>query len=208
VIHRPSAEKPRSDCPLRSEASSRRRRAKAIALLVDEGQWPAPARVEALVVGGDDTRRPEARGGLTLALHATRGPSPAIELEAIETIIGLAGANGETATVKQIAAQTGLSVQTVRRRLRLRSLIAELRQAFDQGRIPASVAEAAARLAEPQQQAIVHHLDDGAGLTLSDVRQQSRRRAETATAELPDELFSERQAPWQTTVRGHPARCR
>ena len=126
-----------------------RRRAKAIVLLAEDGQWPTPAQVEALVIAGGDARRQEIRGGLTLALHASRSASPASELEAIETILAIAGADGETATVKQIAAQTGLSVQTVRRRVRLRSLIADLRRAFDEGRIPASVAEAAARLPSP-----------------------------------------------------------
>jgi hypothetical protein len=61
------------------------------------------------------------------------------ELEAIETIIAIGGADDETATAKQIAGQTGLSVQTVRRRLQLRSLIAELRRAFDEvGSLPGS----------------------------------------------------------------------
>jgi hypothetical protein len=122
-----------------------------------------PARVEALVIVGNDTRRREVRGGLTLALHASRGPSPASELKAIETILAIGGADGETATVGQIAAQTRLSVQAARRRLRVRSLIADLRQAFDEGRTPASVAEATARLSEAQQQALVEHLGEGPG---------------------------------------------
>jgi ParB-like chromosome segregation protein Spo0J len=180
-----------------------RRRTKAIALLAEDNQWPKPARIEALVVAGHDTGRQEVRGGLALALHASRSSSPASELEAIETILALRGADSEAGTVKQIAAQTGLSVQTVRRRLRLRSLIAELRQAFDDGRIPASVAEAVARLPEPQQQALVRHLCEGSGLTLVHVREQSRQRAGAATAELPEGLFAERPTAWQTTVRGH-----
>ncbi len=180
-----------------------RRRAKAIALLAEEDRWPAPAQLEALVIEGDDTRRHEVRGGLTLALHASRSPSPASELQAIETILAVGGADRESATVKQIAAHTGLGVQTVRSRLRLRSLIAELRLAFDEGRISASVAEAAARLPEAQQRALVHQLGGKAGLTLARVREQSRKQTGEATAELPDELFDQRAAPWQTTVRGH-----
>jgi ParB-like chromosome segregation protein Spo0J len=181
-----------------------RRRAKAIALLAKTGQWPIPARVEALVIEGHNTtRRGEVRGGLTLALHASRSPSPASELQAIETILAVAGADGETATVKQIAAQTGLSAQTVRRRLKLRALIADLRQAFDEGLVAASVAEAAARLPELQQQALVRHLGEGVGLTLACVRERSREQSDAATAELPDELFAERAADLQTTVRGH-----
>ena len=64
-----------------------------------------------------------------------------------------ADARARPPTVKEIAAQTGMSVQTVRRRLRLRSLTPALRAAFDHGRITASVAEAAARLPEPEQRA-------------------------------------------------------
>jgi ParB-like chromosome segregation protein Spo0J len=180
-----------------------RRRAKAIALLAEDDRWPTPARFEALVIAGDDTRRREARGGLTLALHASRSPSPSSELEAIETILAIAGADGEAETVKQIAAQTGLSVQTVRHRLRLRSLIADLRRAFDEGLIPASVAEAAARLSAPQQQALVPQLGEAGGLTLARIREQSRQQTGAATTELPEGLFVERAAEWQTTVRGH-----
>lgn len=180
-----------------------RRRAKAVALLAEDGRWPAPPQIEALVIRGRDASRHEVRGGLTLALHASRSPSPASELQAIETIIAVGGVDGETAMVKQIAAQIGLSVQTVRRRLRLRSLIADLRQAFDKGRIPASVAEAAARLPASQQQALVRHLGERAGLTLAHVREQCRRQTGVAAAELPDELFAERAAVWQAAVRGH-----
>jgi hypothetical protein len=141
--------------------------------------------------------------GLALAMHASRGESPASELQAIETILAAGAVAGEAATVKQMAARTRLSIQTVRRRLRLRALIAELREAFDQGRLPASVAEAAARLPEAQQQALASHLGEGAGLTLARVREHARRQTSAATAELPDELFVERVAGWQTTVRGH-----
>ena len=109
-----------------------RRRCKAIAQLAEEGEWPAPAQVDALVLHSPAGTRGEVRGGLALALHASRGPSPASELHAIEAILAAGGPDGEAATVKQIAAQTGMSVQTVRRRLRLRSLTPALRAAFDQ----------------------------------------------------------------------------
>jgi ParB-like chromosome segregation protein Spo0J len=121
-----------------------RRRAKAIHLLADEGNWPA-GTIDALVLQGADARRRVVRGGLTLALHATRTQSPASELQAIETILQTGGEEDQANTVKEIAAQTGMPVQTVRRRLRLRSLSPGLRRAFDAGQIPASVAEAAAR---------------------------------------------------------------
>jgi hypothetical protein len=59
------------------------------------------------------------------------------------------------------AAQTGISLQTVRRRLRLRSLTPILREAFDRGALAARVAEAAARLPGAQQRELEHKLADG-----------------------------------------------
>jgi len=143
------------------------------------------------------------RGGLALALHATRGPSPASELHAIEAILGADGADGEAATIKQIAAQTGISVQTVRRRLKLRSLKPALRDAFEQATIRASVAEAAARLAEREQEKLAQRLAQRGRLTLSEVRDFAREGSDEAKAELPGELFSDPEVPWQAIVRGH-----
>jgi len=139
-----------------------RRRCKAIAQLAEAGEWPAPPRVEAFIIAGSQAGRREVRGGLTLALHASRSPSPASELQAIETILGSSSGDIEAATVKQIAAQTGISVQTIRRRLRLRSLSAGLRTAFNEARITASVAEAVARLPEEKQAELERRLgEDG-----------------------------------------------
>jgi ParB-like chromosome segregation protein Spo0J len=179
-----------------------RRRAKAIAQLAEVGEWPAPALIDALVLASADSRREEVQAGLTLALHATRSGSPASELRAIEAIIEHGGGEGEAATVREIAAQTGMSVQTVRRRLRLRGLIPALRVSFEEGRITAAVAEAAARLSEAQQARLAERLRDG-GLSLPDVRELARQGAAAEAAELPHELFGERPVAWQATVRGH-----
>ena len=180
-----------------------RRRCKAIALLAAEGEWPAPPRVDALVIDGEEASRTEVQGGLTLALHASRSASPASELAAIEAILEAERIADETATVKEIASQTGISVQTVRRRLRLRSLTPGLRAAFDEGRIAASVAEAAARLSKARQQGLEGQLDDGARLTLGAVRDAARAQTSTVAADLPDGLFEDHDIAWQTTVRGH-----
>ena len=107
------------------------------------------------------------------------------------------------ATVKEIAAQTGMSVQTIRRRLRLRSLTSALRAALDQGRVTASVAEIAARLPEREQKELADELAQQGRLALPSVRHAVRKRSVEAKAELPDELFADREIPWQTTVRGH-----
>jgi hypothetical protein len=180
-----------------------RRRCKAIAQLAETNQVPVPPTVDTLVLEGSQTSRREVCGGLTLALHASRTASPASELQAIETILQAGGAESEAVTVKEIAAQTGMSVQTVRRRLRLRSLTPALRAAFDGGKITASVAEAAARLPEANQTALEPQLEAGSRLTVTTLRGVSRERTAAATSELPDGLFEEQEITWQVTVRGH-----
>lgn len=180
-----------------------RRRAKAIAQLADHGDWRAPPTVDLLILKGSEAARRSVRCGLALALHASRSPSPASELQAIETILDTAQHQEEASTVKQIAAQTGLSVQTVRRRLRLRSLTAGLRQAFDEARLPASVAEAAARLPHAQQEQLERQLEQGARLTLAAVGNAAREQTSAATNDLPEGLFEDHDVAWQATVRGH-----
>ncbi|MGA2928538.1 MAG: hypothetical protein ABSG43_21610 [Solirubrobacteraceae bacterium] len=180
-----------------------RRRAKAVALLEGEGRWPSPATLPALIITTPDSPSAEVRRGLTLALHASRSPSPASELAAIEAILARAAAADEQATVKRIAAQTAMPIQTVRRRLRLRALSPELRAALDRGELAVSVAERAARLTAEQQATLQQTLAAGERITLNSVRGIARRRATGAAAALPDDVFEDRGTPWQVTVRGH-----
>ncbi|MGO9882227.1 MAG: hypothetical protein ACLP4R_29910 [Solirubrobacteraceae bacterium] len=159
--------------------------------------------IDALIVAGRQAGRREVCGGLTLALHASRTASPASELQAIEIILATGDAESESLTVTEIAAQTGMSVQTVRRRLRLRSLTPALRAAFDEGKITASLAEAAARLPAACQQKLEGQLEAGSRLSAADVREIARHGTADATGELPDELFVEADVVWQVTVRGY-----
>jgi len=130
-------------------------------------------------------------------------PSPASELQAIETILQAGGEERQASTVKEIAAQTVLPVQTVRRQLRLRSLSPGVRRVFDAGEIPASVAEAAARFPADHQALLERALAAGERLTLAAVRDAARGQAQASGEQLPGALFAERTAAWQTTVRGH-----
>jgi hypothetical protein len=177
-----------------------RRRAKAVLLLAAEGGWPTPARLDAVIVDTVDHGE-VVRSGMMLALHASRAPSAASELHAIEAI--LAHGDGEANTVKEIAAQTGMAIQTVRRRLRLRKLIPALRAAFDRGAISITVAEAGARLAAEPQARLGAMLAGGERLTLHAVREVARERTAIATEELPASLFGDRDTPWGVTVRAH-----
>ncbi len=182
-----------------------RRRCKAIWQLAEAGEWPTPPRVDAIVIDDRQTTRRQVRGGLTLALHATRSPSPASELQAIENILRAGDPESEAITVKEIAAQTGISLQTVRRRLRLRALIPALRLAFDEGKITPSVAEAAAHPPEAQQNTLEQRLEAHGRISLAEVRDLARGQTATATAQLPGSLFEERKVAWEATVLGHLA---
>jgi ParB-like chromosome segregation protein Spo0J len=156
-----------------------RRRAKAVQLLAAEGRWPSPPRLDVVIMHGLDGAE-LVPAGMMLALHTSRGPSPASELQAIETI--LAQGDEEARTIKEIAGQTGMPVQTVRRRLRLRNLIPTLRAAFDLGEISVSIAEAAARLTAEQQAGLDKLLAAGERLTLPTIREIVRQRTETANS--------------------------
>jgi ParB-like chromosome segregation protein Spo0J len=180
-----------------------RRRCKAIAQLAEADGARTLPTVDALIVEGRQAGRREVRGGLTLALHASRTASPASELQAIETILETGGAESESVTVKEIAAQTSMSVQTVRRRLRLRSLTPALRAAFDEGTITVSLAEAAARLPDACQRELEGQLGAGNRLSIADVRNAARGRTAEATGELPGGLFGGPEVVWQVTVGGH-----
>lgn len=155
------------------------------------------------MIGSRDARHREVQGGLTLALHATRSASPASELHAIETILEKTGEDAESATIKEIAAQTGISVQTVRRRLRLRALTPNLRRAFDEARISTSVAEAAARLPAVDQEMLERRLERDALVTLADVRELAREQRGSAARALPGGVFADQAVAWSATVRGH-----
>jgi len=180
-----------------------RRRSKAVRLLTEDDRWPRPAHIDALVLSGSGVEGRGIRHGLTLALHAARSASPASELAAIEAILAARGDEPVATTVKEIAAQTGMPVQTVQRRLRLRHLIPALRRAFDRGEITATVAEAAARLTADQQSALERALLEGARLTVRGVQELTREEARAAAGELPNGLFVDREADWRVTVRGH-----
>src|SRR5579884_1865840 len=180
-----------------------RRRSKAVQLLAEDNRWPEPAHIDALVLGGSGVEGRGIRDGLTLALHAARSASPASELAAIEAILAGRGDEPVATSVKEIAAQTGMPIQTVQRRLRLRRLIPALRRAFDRGEITATVAEAAARLTEDLQAALERALIEGARLTVRGVQELTRERTRATADELPNGLFVDRQADWRVTVLGH-----
>jgi ParB-like chromosome segregation protein Spo0J len=180
-----------------------RRRTKAIELNAQSGRIAAPAEVHVLSVGGPETTRREVRAAMTLMLHGTRSPSIATELKAIEEILAVADGNSQATTLSEIAAATGVSLATVRKRMRLTHLIPALRAALDDGSISGAVAEAAARLSEAQQQTLADRLAAGEPLTAKVARELTREQTRHAAEALPGALFGTRTSNWQADVAGH-----
>lgn len=116
---------------------------------------------------------------LGLVTHAARRDNPAAELDAIERLLALG------ADERQIARETGLRLATIRRRRRLGSLHAGLREALRRGALAVGAAERAATLPEAAQARLVARLDDGERLTTATVTAERRARREAAAVALP-----------------------
>ena len=121
---------------------------------------------------------------LSLLTHGTRRDNPAAELDAIERLLE-AGASEQA-----IARETGLQRATIGRRLRLHRLEPGLRDAYRQGRLTTSVAEAAARLPTPAQARLAAQLAEQGTLREPDVAAERRVRQEAAVAALPLALLA------------------
>lgn len=103
----------------------------------------------------------------------------------------------------EIAAQTGMSIQTVRRRLRLRSLASAPRAAFDEGKLTVRSPKRPLGLAGAHQKALERHLAAAGRLSLADVRDVGRGRTAAASGEVPGGLCEEHEVAWEVTVRDH-----
>jgi hypothetical protein len=182
-----------------------RRRTKVVFQLIESGQWPGQTGVECDTYTGPEAADPAKMAAVALALHAARRASVATELGLIEQIIAANPEIPEDQLLAQIAAQTTMVRPTIARRLRLRKLIAELRDAFERGEISDSTAEAAARLPDSDQQRLVEALAAGEKVTASTVRAMKSARRSAASAALPGHLFNDPEPPWSVTVSGHIA---
>lgn len=115
--------------------------------------------------------------------HALRKDNPAAELRAIEAL--LAQMHSES----DIARMTGMSVGTIRARLRLASLNADLRAAFDEGSISVSAAEAALKLSAEAQQELAAEFEETGLLTVKSIKDRRRVQRDASVDDLPLDAF-------------------
>lgn len=125
----------------------------------------------------------------TLVANYHRGANPVQELRAIEQLLEVAGSE------QRLAAMVGIPLGVVRRRLKLRGLVRDLRAAFDRGQLSAAVAERAATLPVPAQNRLAerlqHAAEEGAPVRLSakDVRAEREVTTRAVAEELPEAMF-------------------
>lgn len=114
---------------------------------------------------------------LVLAGHATRHPNPLHEYEVCRRLM-IQGFDE-----KAIQQQTGMPVGTIRKRLKLGNLTPELMEAWEDGRMAVSVAEAAAGLPPDRQQALLLAVPMDDRITARDVREARSAVREAAVEE-------------------------
>lgn len=120
---------------------------------------------------------------MTLLGNAQRSDNAPADLQAIEALIW-AGA-----TEKQIAAATGMPVGTLRKRRKLIALPPALRQAFQDGTLCVTAAEASLKLTGSQRAEIVAALEAGEKVTLKRVQDARMVHKGEQVAALPVTLF-------------------
>jgi ParB/RepB/Spo0J family partition protein len=114
----------------------------------------------------------------TLATNALRTANPIAEYDAIDRLIR------KGATVKDISGATGMSQQTIKARQRLFSLLPTLLDAFREGKITVSVAEAAAKLPKAIQQDLAVAQFATGKLTMTDIHDARTVRMQQAMGQM------------------------
>jgi hypothetical protein len=145
-----------------------RRRCNAARVL---GYKTVPARVYPEEMAG------EIEAAMTLMLNAARSSNPVVEFEAIELLLERGYSE------KEIARRTGMTVQTVRQRMRLTHLIPFLMELFSSGKVKVGTATAAAKLPASLQLALEEKYREAGSLTYRDVRLVKHIRVEESAAQ-------------------------
>jgi len=127
---------------------------------------------------------------LLVATNAVAQDNPQADFRALTFLVARLTAGGatEAEAVKRVASATGLSVQTVKQRLRLADLSPELQDDFLAGRLGYAVALHASRLGPGAQARLSGLLDAGEAATLALVKQAKRDAVAEHQASLLDLL--------------------
>lgn len=120
---------------------------------------------------------------ITLMMNAQRSDNPIHELAEIESLVKFG------ADLKLIASATGMPLGTIRKRLKLQSLILPLRLALDQGKVAVSVAERIAGLTPGQQSELAATFKTNGKLTSADVSAIKKVKQGETAEQLPANLF-------------------
>jgi ParB/RepB/Spo0J family partition protein len=126
---------------------------------------------------------------MALAENTHRAPNPITDLEAIEQMAR------EGYSEEQMAHSLRISLNTLRARMRLATLIPALREAVVGGRIALGTASQIARLDRERQRRLLDLLTErgeGGRVLATDVRDVLMARQAEAVETLPDSLFPER----------------
>jgi ParB-like chromosome segregation protein Spo0J len=157
---------------------------------LDDAKREGMEQIPATVLPPETTEAEVAAHRITANL--SRRPNPAHEVEALQSLFQTyqqQGLSTEEAP-RAIAAALGISLGTVKRRLKLTTLPPVLRQAVAEGKVAASVAEGVAGLNPEQQQALVEHLNTTGKLNAADVADARRVRRESQLAGLGEILLA------------------
>lgn len=127
---------------------------------------------------------------LVVMTNAVRSDNPATDLRALANLLDQLTRAGlsERACLAEAAKVTGLATGTVKQRLRLLDLSAELQDDFFAGRLGYTVALHASRLGPDGQQALAELLDLGEPATLETVKRAKRDSVKAVQAALIDDL--------------------
>lgn len=153
---------------------------------------------------------------LTIILNDRRKSNPVAEYDAICELQQMG------ASEHVIFQATGMTVGTIRNRVKLGDLHEDLMALLRQGSVAIGVAQSAARLPRRLQELLILRFKEGGKLTTKDVKAVKTARTKEAAAALPDELFEEQEpATWRDiaamkldetlaicgdSVRGHEVR--
>jgi len=141
-------------------------------------------KIPAMVVSGGDNAAQDFHK-ITLIANAQRGANQFSEYEAIMALVKFGKSE------KEIAAETGMSLGTIKKRLKLNALPAVVREKIKEGVISAGAAEEAVKLSPDQMHELRVKLEDPTTTRVTHVEVQGLRDVDRTLAEemLPDQLF-------------------